>query len=53
MAREPVDEVGRHAYEGDEVMRRYGSRLPRVIHVSLGTNDDPGDVEASAGRSPT
>jgi hypothetical protein len=37
--------VGRHASEGDEVMRRYGSRLPRVIHVSLGTNDDPGDVD--------
>jgi lysophospholipase L1-like esterase len=26
-------------------MRRLGSRLPRVIHVSLGTNDDPGDVD--------
>ena len=25
-------------------MRRYGSRLARVIHVSLGTNDAPGDV---------
>ena len=37
--------VGRHASEGDDVMRRYGSRLPRVIHVSLGTNDDPGDVD--------
>ena len=37
--------VSRHAYEGDDVMRRYGSRLPRVIHVSLGTNDDPGDVD--------
>jgi hypothetical protein len=37
--------VGRHANEGDEVMRRYGSQLPRVIHVSLGTNDDPGDVD--------
>jgi hypothetical protein len=37
--------VGRHAGEGDEVMRRYGSQLPRVIHVSLGTNDDPGDVD--------
>jgi hypothetical protein len=23
--------VSRHAYEGDDVMRRYGSRLPRVI----------------------
>ena len=37
--------VSRHAYEGDDVMRRLGSRLPRVIHVSLGTNDDPGDVD--------
>lgn len=37
--------VSRHAYDGDDVMRRYGSRLPRVIHVSLGTNDDPGDVD--------
>jgi hypothetical protein len=36
--------VSRHAYEGDDVMRRYGDGLPRVIHVSLGTNDDPGDV---------
>jgi hypothetical protein len=36
--------VSRHAYEGDDVMRRYGSGLPRVIHVSLGTNDDPGDL---------
>lgn len=38
--------VSRHASEGDDVMRRYGSRLPRVIHVSLGTNDDPGQVDA-------
>ena len=37
--------VSRHAAEGDDVMRGYGSRLPRVIHVSLGTNDDPGDVD--------
>jgi hypothetical protein len=37
--------VSRHAYEGDDVLRRYGSRLPHVIHVSLGTNDDPGDVD--------
>lgn len=38
--------VSRHASEGDEVMRRYGRRLPRVIHVSLGTNDDPGQTDA-------
>lgn len=37
--------VSRHAYDGADVMRRYGSALPRVIHVSLGTNDDPGDVD--------
>jgi lysophospholipase L1-like esterase len=33
--------VSRHAYEGAAVMRAQGRRLPRVIHVSLGTNDDP------------
>jgi hypothetical protein len=37
--------VSRHASDGDDVMRRYGRRLPRVIHVSLGTNDDPGDLD--------
>ena len=38
----PVDEVSRHAGEGADVLRRYGGWLARVIHVSLGTNDDPG-----------
>ncbi len=38
-------EVSRHANEGADVMRSYGHSLPRVIHVSLGTNDDPGDVD--------
>lgn len=38
--------VSRHAAEGDDVMRRYGRSLPRVIHVSLGTNDDPGQTAA-------
>ena len=38
--------VSRHAYEGAAVLRRYGRSLPRVIHVSLGTNDDPGQPEA-------
>jgi lysophospholipase L1-like esterase len=38
--------VSRHAYEGAAVMRRYGRSLPRVIHVSLGTNDDPSQPEA-------
>jgi hypothetical protein len=33
--------VSRHAFEGASVMRSYGRGLPRVIHVSLGTNDDP------------
>ena len=33
--------VSRHAFEGGSVMRAYGRSLPRVIHVSLGTNDDP------------
>jgi lysophospholipase L1-like esterase len=38
--------VSRHAAEGAAVMRRYGRSLPRVIHVSLGTNDDPSQPEA-------
>lgn len=38
--------VSRHAYEGADVMRAYGGSLPRVIHVSLGTNDDPSQVTA-------
>jgi lysophospholipase L1-like esterase len=38
--------VSRHAYEGDDVMRSYGRSLPRVIHVSLGTNDDPRTLDA-------
>ena len=38
--------VSRHAFEGADVMRGYGRSLPRVIHVSLGTNDDPRAVGA-------
>ena len=38
--------ISRHAYEGAAVMRAFGRRLPRVIHVSLGTNDDPRSVGA-------
>jgi hypothetical protein len=38
--------VSRHAFEGADVMRAYGRALPRVIHVSLGTNDDPNQVDA-------
>ena len=41
---EQSTEVSRHASEGAPVMRAYGRALPRVIHVSLGTNDDPGDT---------
>jgi hypothetical protein len=43
----------RHASEGAGILRRYGDRLPRVIHASLGTNDDPRDVDGfrSAVRS--
>ena len=37
--------VSRHASAGAAVMRRYGDELPRVIHASLGTNDDPRDVD--------
>jgi hypothetical protein len=33
--------ISRHAPEGASVLRAYGRGLPRVIHVSLGTNDDP------------
>jgi hypothetical protein len=36
--------ISRHAYEGAGVLRAYGTSLPRVIHVSLGTNDDPRDL---------
>jgi hypothetical protein len=39
-------EISRHAYEGGDVMRAYGRSLPRVIHVSLGTNDDPRTPDA-------
>jgi lysophospholipase L1-like esterase len=38
--------VSRHASEGADVMRSYGRSLARVVHVSLGTNDDPGQTGA-------
>jgi hypothetical protein len=38
--------ISRHAFEGASVMRAYGRGLPRVIHVSLGTNDDPRSMSA-------
>lgn len=34
--------VSRHADEGPPGLRSYGAALPRVIVISLGTNDDPG-----------
>ena len=33
--------ISRHAFQGPGILRRYGRGLPRVIVVSLGTNDDP------------
>jgi lysophospholipase L1-like esterase len=39
-------EVSRHAAEGAAVMRAYGASLPPVVHVSLGTNDDPRQVSS-------
>jgi hypothetical protein len=41
--------ITRHAFEGASVMRGYGRALPRVIHVSLGTNDDPRSLDAFRG----
>jgi hypothetical protein len=38
--------ISRHAPEGAAVLRAYGRSLPRVIHVSLGTNDDPRQTRA-------
>jgi hypothetical protein len=38
--------ISRHAPEGAAVLRAYGRSLPRVIHVSLGTNDDPRQVSS-------
>jgi hypothetical protein len=38
--------ISRHASEGAAVIRAYGRSLPRVIHVSLGTNDDPHQVSS-------
>jgi hypothetical protein len=41
--------ISRHAPQGASILRRYGARLPRVIVVSLGTNDDPRAVGAFRG----
>jgi lysophospholipase L1-like esterase len=40
--------VSRHADEGAERLRSLGAALPRVIAVSLGTNDDPRDTATFA-----
>jgi len=36
--------ISRHAPEGPAILRSYGRALPRVIVMSLGTNDDPNAV---------
>jgi hypothetical protein len=36
-----TNEIRRHAPEGPPILRAYGRSLPRVIVMSLGTNDDP------------
>lgn len=33
--------ISRHAPEGVSLLRAYGRGLPRVVFLSLGTNDDP------------
>jgi lysophospholipase L1-like esterase len=33
--------ISRHAPDGVSLLRSYGKRLPRVVVLSLGTNDDP------------
>ena len=38
--------ISRHAPEGASVLRAYGRGLPRVIHMSLGTNDDPRTISS-------
>jgi hypothetical protein len=38
--------VGRHTAEGVAELRESAASLPEVIHVSLGTNDDPRRVPA-------
>jgi len=41
--------VSLHADEGPPALRALQDRLPRVIVISLGTNDDPGDASRFAG----
>jgi hypothetical protein len=40
------NKVSRHAPEGPAILRRLGRSLPRVLVISLGTNDDPNMVDA-------
>ncbi len=40
--------ISRHADEGPRAMHSLSSSLPRVLVISLGTNDDPGAVDAFA-----
>jgi lysophospholipase L1-like esterase len=40
--------ISRHADEGPGAVRSLSSSLPRVLVISLGTNDDPGAVAAFA-----
>jgi lysophospholipase L1-like esterase len=37
--------ISRHAPEGPPILSGYGRALPRVVVMSLGTNDDPRQVE--------
>jgi lysophospholipase L1-like esterase len=41
--------INRHAEKGPEAVRSLSSSLPRVLVISLGTNDDPGAVASFAG----
>lgn len=45
---ERVHDVGLHASEAAAVVARVGPRLPKVVVVSAGTNDDPRQVSAFA-----
>jgi hypothetical protein len=41
--------ISRHASDGPPAIRAWGGSLPRVIAVSLGTNDDPSAVSRFSG----
>lgn len=40
--------VSRHAYDAPAALRSFGGTLPRVLVLSLGTNDDPGATRSFA-----